>query len=159
MQNLYTLHGRARGLGALDLLINKTNFTVGEAPGYSVSGAGINAPILWSSTRNGLPTGENLSDYGHKTDGVGVWGGAGGNWTIDHTGQWTKTVKVGEETDSVVFQVLPSPSDPRPTVQYVTVPGAAQANSDTIDLFGYQLPKMAVYIGAAIGAYLLLKKK
>jgi hypothetical protein len=159
MQYLYALHGRARGLGALDLLINKSTFVVGEAPGYSISGAAINAPVLWSSTKDGLPTGENQSDYGHKTDAVGVWAGPGGNWTVDQAGQWTKTVKVGDETDTVSFQVLPSPADPKPTVQYVTVPGKSLFSGDTIDLFGWQLSKTTVLVGGAIIAYLLFFKK
>lgn len=163
MQNLYALHGRARGLGALDLQINKGIFSVSEAPFYTVTGAAPDAAVLWSSTRDGLPTGETLTDYGHRTDGVGVWSQAGGNWTIDHIGQWTKTVKVGGETDTVAFQVLPVPGVASPAVQTVTVPGATQVPvapaDDTIELFGYQLPRMAVYIGGGLLAYLLLRKK
>ena len=151
------------GLGALDLQINKASFLVGEAPGYSVSGGAINAPLLWSSTRGGAPTGENDSDYGHKTDTVGVWTGAGGNWATDQTGQWSKTVKVGGETDSVVFQVLPpgGQSTTGGTV-YVPVPSPNRplpSVNDTINLFGYELPAWAVYGGAALAVYLLVFKK
>lgn len=152
------------GLGALDLLINKSTFLVGEAPGYSISGAAINAPILWSSTKNGLPTGETLSDYGHKTDGVGVWAQAGGNWTVDQVGQWTKTAKVGDETDSVVFQVLPAGGGQQTTGGTVYVPVSSAPKPlpsahDTINLLGYDLPAWAVYGGAALAAYLLFFKK
>ena len=153
------------GLGALDLAINKSTFVVGEAPGYSVSGGAINAPILWSSVRNGLPTGETLTDYGHKTDSMGVWSQAGGNWTAEHVGQWSKSVKVGDEVDSVVFQVLPASgtqttTTPAPTPTTTPAPPKASGFFDgTIDLFGYELPKAAVYIGGALAAYLLFFKK
>lgn len=157
------IHGLS-GLGALDLTINKSSFLVGEAPGYSVSGGAINAPLLWNSTKNGEPTGENDTDYGHKTDNVGVWTGAGGNWTTDQIGQWTKTVKVGGETDSVVFQVLPTSGQTNNTGGTVYVPISRPSTpllnaNDTIDLFGYQVPKMYAYIGGAVLAYLLFFKK
>lgn len=152
------------GLGALDLAINKSTFVVGEAPGYSVSGAAIDSPILWSSVRNGLPTGENLTDYGHKTDAMGVWSAPGGNWTAEHVGQWSKSVKVGDEVDSVIFQVLPTsgasnstnaPSNV-PVIQPATSPGFFDGD---VDLFGYKIPKIAAYGGGALALYLLLKKK
>lgn len=152
------------GLGALDLQINKASFLVGEAPGYSVSGGAINAPLLWNSTKNGAPTGENDSDYGHKTDQVGVWTGAGGNWTTDQIGQWTKTVKNGGEIDSVVFQVLPTSGQSNTTggTVYVPVPSPSRplpSVNDTINLLGYELPAWGVYGGAALAIYLLFFKK
>lgn len=156
----------ACGLGALDLTINKSNFLVGEAPGYSVSGAAINAPILWSSTKNGLPSGENLSDYGHKTDAMGVWSAPGGNWTTDQVGQWTKSVKVGDETDTVLFSVLSqggaqhvtpgSGTAVTPAPKVVDEPGFFDGD---VDLFGYRIPKLAAYGGGALLAYLLFIKK
>lgn len=156
------------GLGALDLAINKSTFIVGEAPGYSVSGAAVNSPVLWSSVRNGLPTGENLTDYGHKTDAMGVWSAPGGNWTAEHIGQWSKSVKVGDEVDSVVFQVLPaagaSSSTNAPTNAPITTTTTTTQKADgfldgEIDLFGYKVPKIAAYGGGALLAYLLFKKK
>lgn len=154
----------ACGLGALDLTINKTTFLPGEAPGYSVSGAAISSPILWSSQKNGAPTGENLSDYGHRTDAMGVWSAPGGNFSAEQIGQWSKTVKVGDETDSVVFTVLPSSgasnSTNAPTNAPITQAAQAPGFLDgDIDLFGYKIPKVAAYGGGALALWLLLKKK
>jgi len=151
------------GLGALDLAISKSTFIVGEAPGYSVSGAPINSPILWSSQRNGAPTGENLTDYGHRTDAMGVWSAPGGNWTAEQIGQWSKTAKVGDEVDSVIFSVLPSSGaqtlPATTTTTTTTTPKADGFFDGDVDLFGYKVPKLAAYGGGALAIWLLFKKK
>jgi hypothetical protein len=65
-------------------------------------------------------------------------------------------------------QVLPLPSGvaplvPTPAVQTVVMPGAAvpapSASTDTIALFGYQVPKLAFYAAVGLAVYLWLKKK
>lgn len=166
MQTLHAMHGRARGLGncglgALDLLINKTLFNVGEAPMYTVIGATPNAAVLWNSTQNGLPTGENKSDYGHKTDSVGSWSAAGGNWVPAHAGTWTKSVSVGDEVDTVAFTVLPQGATTQPvaSIPYPSSNTVNQSSSDDIDLMGFKVPRTAAYIGGALLAFYLLKKK
>lgn len=154
------------GLGALDLAINKSAFVVGEAPGYTVSGAAINSPVLWNSTKNGLPTGENLSDYGHKTDGVGVWSSSGGAWLPEHQGYWTKTVSVGGETDTVSFQVLPqsgnqplSTGGSLPRAQVAQSPQSEGWLTGDFDLGGYKIPKIAAYAAIGFLAFTMLGKR
>jgi hypothetical protein len=176
MFNNVALNQRRRGfsgcgLGALNLAINKSNFVIGEAPGYSITGAPINAPILWSSTRNGLPTGENQSGYGQSTDGLGVWSGSGGNFTIDQQGYWTKTATVGDESGTVAFQVLPQGGSQ--TVPYTPPSGVligggmqvpkATANdgwlSGDFDLGGYKIPKIAAYAAVGFIAFTMMGKR
>src|SRR6185436_8644366 len=70
-----------------------------------------NSPIYWSSTLNGVPTGENLAFYGHYTDYNGIWGATGGAWQSSHVGGWTKTAYIGNGNAlplTVSFQVIPS---------------------------------------------------
>jgi hypothetical protein len=46
-------------------------YAVGASTIYSIRCAPANAHILWSSTLNTLPTGEDHFDYGQMTDGSG----------------------------------------------------------------------------------------
>lgn len=169
----YTLAKRmrsCRGLGALDLLMNKTSYVAGESPWYSITGAQPDSEVHWSSTKNGLPTGENDAYYNHNTNAAGVWSGAGGAWTNEQVGQWTKTVQVGNESDSITFQVLPAGVTSTPGGGNVYVPPSQQQQQkpsnqpgffdETIDLFGYDLPKWAVYaVGAGAIYWTFFKKK
>lgn len=154
-----------RGLGAIDLLVNKSVFSVGEAPMYSVTGAVPNADIAWSSTRDGLPTGENQSTYGQKTDALGVWGGAGSPFSPTQVGTWTKTASIGGANDTASFQVLPLATTGA-GANVVLVPSgnqkpAAQAGwlDGDIEILGVKIPKAAAYAGGALIAWMVLKKK
>ena len=156
--------GRLAGLGALQLSMNKSAYAVGEAPTYTIQGGAPNTEILWSSTRAGASTGENMTDYGQKTDANGVLTGSGGPWTSNDVGSWTKTANVGSESATSAFQVqpLPTPAVLPPGYVYpvgtVTAPLPAAA-ADTIDLFGTKVSKPLFYGGVALLAVLLLRKK
>src|ERR1700720_1237296 len=53
------------------LTVNHPVYTVGQAPVYTISGALPNTRILWSSTLNGVSTGEVNAYYGQNTDATG----------------------------------------------------------------------------------------
>lgn len=152
---------RHYGLGALDLQMNKSAYYVGEAPTYTVTGAKPETPILWTSTQNGVASGEQNADYGQRTDASGAWSSSGSAFGTAQQGQWVKTASVGGETDTAPFQVLPlGVQQPTPGgVYYVGVPAASKPASDTINLFGYALPSYAVYIGAAVLLWFMFKGK
>ncbi len=168
-----TLNQRRRGLagcgmGALSLAMNKSNFLVGEAPGYSIAGAQAAQPVFWSSTKNGLPTGENLSGYGHTTDAQGVWAGVGNQWTNEQQGAWTKTATVGGESATVAFQVMPqSGGQPTttgtPVIVQTTTPAAQPTTNGWLtgdfDFGGYKIPKVAAYAAAAFVVYTMFGRK
>jgi hypothetical protein len=82
-------------------------YTVGDSTTYSVNCAPANSPIYWSSTKNGLPTGEDHVYYGQNTDANGYWSGAGSPWTADYLGHWMKFAQVGASSVSVSFDVTP----------------------------------------------------
>jgi hypothetical protein len=84
--------------------VDKAVYLVGQAPLYTVTGP-PNTPILWSSTRNGVSTGEVDAYYGQQTDASGNWSGYGGAWEPGHVGSWTKSVRVGDQTATVGFTV------------------------------------------------------
>jgi Peptidase family M23 len=91
------------------LSMDKSTYLVGEAPLYTVRNAAPDAPIYWSSTRNGVSTGESNAFYGHYTDADGNFTAYGGTWQDTHTGTWTKTVSIGGRTSTFQFSVIVSP--------------------------------------------------
>ena len=90
---------------------NTPTFSDGQVPQYTISGGPPNAPIYWSSTRNGMDTGEDFVYYGQNTDGNGFWTSPGGAWSSGMEGAWTKTAYVGNTSNpgvTVNFQVIAS---------------------------------------------------
>jgi hypothetical protein len=67
---------------------------VGDDPHYFLNGAPSNCKIYWSSTLNGLSTGEVNDFYGHYTNQGGHWDAYGGTWTTANIGRWTKTATI-----------------------------------------------------------------
>ncbi len=96
-------------------------YTVGSSTTYSISGAPPNTAIYWSSTLNGVSTGENHAFYSQFTDASGNWSAAGGAWASANVGGWTKTASIGSAPDTTVaFQVISS-TDPVPPPSGTTV--------------------------------------
>ncbi len=97
---------------SLKIKTDKVGYQAGEAPQYSVTSEEPNAPIYWSSTRNGASTGEVLAFYGHYTDGDGNFSAYGGAWPAGAVGSWTKTLTLPTEDgtieDTVSFAVVPA---------------------------------------------------
>ena len=155
------------GFEGLNLGINKTQFLVGDAPNYVITGAAPNTPVLWTSTKNGLATGENQSNYGQTTDANGNLTGSGGVWTSNDIGTWTKTATVGNENFTVTFAVVPlsasSSGASGQLIPYYSLPGqrvsSAAAASDNINVFGYNVPRIPFYIAVAALAFYLVKGK
>ena len=77
--------------------LNKTAFTVGDEAQYTVTGP-PGAPIFWSSSKNGVSTGEHYSFYGHYLDANGMWSTWAGTWPASAVGSWVKYVHVGTQT-------------------------------------------------------------
>ncbi len=89
---------------------------IGALTTYSITST-VNGPIVWTSTFNGQPTGENNSYPGQNLtpqNGVYVWSAVGDYWG-DHfhsgnpladVGTWTKTATInGVQSNTVTFQV------------------------------------------------------
>jgi hypothetical protein len=89
--------------------VNKSNFAVGDLAQYFVTGAEPFSGIHWSSTFNGVDTGEDTF-YGHVTDANGNWSGYGGAWTGGQVGNWTKTIRVDGGEATVAFSVSSGPA-------------------------------------------------
>ena len=73
---------------------------------YAVTGP-ANQPIYWSSWRNGVPTGEDNSFYGHYTNADGVFTATVGAWTPGTEGHWIKQINIGGVLRQVEFDVTP----------------------------------------------------
>jgi len=107
--------------GAPVLSIDKTIYYVGENPVYQVTGAEPNSDIFWSSTLDGVSTGEVNSGYGHKTDANGNFIVEGGTWTSDHVGVWEKWAMInGKESNKVTFTVREG-TPPAPNLPIVDI--------------------------------------
>jgi Peptidase family M23 len=91
------------------LTMDRTTYSVGDVPLYTVRNAPPNAPIYWSSTRNGVSTGEVNAFYGQYTDANGNFSAYGGAWRDIDPGTWTKTVSIGGQTSTFGFSVIASP--------------------------------------------------
>jgi hypothetical protein len=72
-----------------------------------VTGNMVNQEIVWSSTKNGVTTGESNSYYGQKLDANANWtGSATAPWsyvsaTINDIGSWTKTASIFDGTSII----------------------------------------------------------
>jgi len=91
--------------------LNKTAFEVGDGATYTVTGP-PGAPIWWSSTKNGVTTGEDYSFYGHYLDATGTFTAYAGEWGGSTVGTWVKYVHVGTQslqTAQVTFTVSHRP--------------------------------------------------
>lgn len=83
-------------------------YAVGDATTFTVNCAPPNSPIYWSSTKNGVSTGEVHVYYGQNTDANGHWSGSTGAWTSAYLGHWTKTAQVGTSAlVPVSFDITP----------------------------------------------------
>jgi hypothetical protein len=87
------------------LTLDRAVYAVGQAPTYTIKAGPPNTAILWSSTLNGVSTGEVNVNYGQVTDANGNWSAAGGAWSAANVGTWTKTASIGGLTATVGFQV------------------------------------------------------
>lgn len=86
--------------------MDRTNYLVGETATYAITGATPNAHILWSSTKNGISTGETAVDYGQTTDANGNWTAtAGASWDATELGLWVKQALINGATAQVSFYV------------------------------------------------------
>lgn len=89
------------------LRMNQSSYSVGEFATYVVTGAQPNSKILWSSWKDGVSTGEENADYGHRTDANGNWSATAGSWDIAHVGLWKKQATVAGRHLITSFRVGP----------------------------------------------------
>ena len=147
------------------LSVNPVTQAVGYATIFSITGGPPNAEIAWSSTLNGVPTGEDHAMYaGQVTDANGNWSASGGNWPASMAGEWEKIAYVYPPdgtppwTAHVSFRVVAGQGAPPQTLPTGTPPPTNTGQpggsplSGTFNIGGYQVPKVAAYItiGAAV---------
>ena len=79
----------------MTLTVTPVTQGVGYASIFTITGGPPNAAIAWSSTKNGVPTGEDHAQYsGQVTDANGNWSASGGNWPASMVGEWEKIAYV-----------------------------------------------------------------
>jgi|GEM_PF-3215666 len=74
-----------------------------DRPFYTVQASQnlANAKVVWSSTQNGKPTGEENASYQHRLDSNAFWDGYGHPWRIQDIGRWTKTASITKDFNSI----------------------------------------------------------
>jgi hypothetical protein len=77
-----------------------------NTPIWHITGALPDTPIYWSSTHDGMPTGE-YDTYGTKTDANGEFLYQGPPFDTSQAGQWTRTVQVGRNSGTVSYRIYP----------------------------------------------------
>ena len=95
------------GTGLTTLSADKTVYEVGQSAVYTVSGK-PNHPILWSSWKDGVSTGEVDANYGQVTDAAGNWTGTLGPWQPgDLSSNYEKQAKVDGKTARIRLEIVP----------------------------------------------------
>jgi len=102
---LLTLPATATPTAAL--CVNRQSYAVGEFTTYTITNAPPNSPIFWSSWKDGVSTGEENANYGHRTNASGQWSATAGMWEMAHVGLWKKQATVGGRSFVVSFRVMP----------------------------------------------------
>jgi hypothetical protein len=120
-------------------------YAVGDTTTYSINCAPANSPIYWSSTKNGVSTGEVNAYYGQNTDANGHWSASASSpWTSASLGHWTKTAKVGTNSVVVAFDVTPKLTVNSFVSSINGVPTATVGQSTTYTITGAP-PNTAIY--------------
>ena len=95
------------GSGLTTLSADRTVYEVGQSAVYTVSGK-PNRPILWSSWKDGMSTGEVDANYGQVTDAAGNWTGTLGAWQPgDLSSNYEKQAKVDGRTAKIRLEIVP----------------------------------------------------
>ena len=95
------------GTGLTTLSADKAVYEAGQSAVYTVSGK-PNHPILWSSWKDGVSTGEVDANYGQVTDAAGNWTGTLGPWQPgDVSSNYEKQAKVDGKTARIRLEIVP----------------------------------------------------
>ena len=134
---------------------------VGGASIFRITGGPPGGTIAWSSTKNGVPTGEDHAQYpGQQLDAEGNWQASGGNWPASMVGEWTKTAYVYPPDGSnpwvaeASFRIVASQAGAG------GAGGAGSAGGGLLDgsfnVGGIQIPKALALIGGVAALFLLM---
>lgn len=141
------------------LSIQPTVAQVGSASVYRVNGGPPGASIVWSSTLDGVNTGENMSNYGQFLDAAGNFAATGDPWRTNEIGAWTKTVTAAmpdgsTESAVVSFTVVAAGSSSAASSGAVTPSASVSSPSGFLggstNILGHSVPNVALLGGAVL---------
>lgn len=150
------------GAIGMALAMDKSTYRVGDSPVYRVTGAIPGSQIVWSSWKNGQPTGEYQASYGDTVDANGTAEITGGAFTDDDKGQWQKIALILKDdgsfdvSNTASFSVVAA-SAAQPGTQPPVSSGSFLDGDVELPVIG-RVPKVGALIGAGIGLYLLTKR-
>jgi hypothetical protein len=94
-------------LAPVTVTVDKARYAVGEKTTYTITGL-PGASVVWSSTRDGIPTTELDADYGQKVGPLGTVALVSDPpWDASQVGTWVKQVSVAGRVAQVTFVVEP----------------------------------------------------
>lgn len=101
-----------------------TSMCVGQQTRFTITGTPnlVGKTIVWSSTKNGVNTGENNPYSGQtisNSSGLAFWSDVSSTWQTSHIGNWTKTATIDGISKTVSFEVKDCDINP---------PGRGQVN-------------------------------
>jgi uncharacterized repeat protein (TIGR01451 family) len=149
------------GAEEFNLSITPSEVCVGNQSNVVISNASSNLngkQIFWTSTKNGQPTGEDMSGYNQYISNGG-WSGASGTWNSSHAGNWVKTATIGNTSRSASFIVkdCSNPVDSRfslsitPNPVCITNPSNVVITNASSDLNGKEIFWTSTKNGQATG--------
>lgn len=144
--------GSLNGALPISLTIDSPVQVVGKQPIYRITNASPKAQTYWSSSKDGVSTGELRAAYGQTIEDNGSLEVVGGVWTDANVGRWRKEVEVpnadgSTSTAEVYFTVVPAQTTQAPVLN-------TQASFFSTPLFklgGYDVtPLTVIGAGAAL---------
>jgi len=165
MNGLGTIAGLA-GLGNLagqvpvSITIDSTRQRVGQPPIYRITGAPPGQGVLWTSYRNGIPTGEKDDYYGHTIEANGTLEIKGDPWTSDQDGRWQKQIEITDSDGKrylgqVEFIVEPDlAAQPNAPIYAPPSSGGSFLSQELFALGEFSVTP-GTLLGVAVGAYVL----
>lgn len=150
--------GNLAGQVPVSITIDSTRQRVGQAPIYRITGAPPGQGVLWTSYRNGEPTGEKDDFYGHTIEANGTLEIKGEPWTSDQDGRWQKQILINDVDGKRYLGQVEFLVEPAPTTTPANAPIYAPQSQggDVLDQISAAVSN-APWWAILGGGYLLLK--
>lgn len=155
----------ALGAVTLSASTDKSVYSIGDKPKYTIIGGKPGSKIYWTSFKNNAPTGEENAWYGQTIGDNGTAELEGGAWTDADVGRWQKVLLIIDPDDthtlaSVFFAVQPVASQQPATTPPTVTPaasggGIADLLSGSVSIGSLDVPYWA--IGAVALGVIFLK--
>lgn len=159
---MYSLLGMLGAIGP-SLAVDKSSYTIGEKPLYTITGAIPGSTIAWTSFKDNTQTGEFNAQYGGQE--IGPNGTAqieGGAFTASDVGRWQKQLLLITPTGeqqlvTTFFVVRESAPVPAPVSGPAPTSGIGDFFGQSFEVGGAEIPYWLV--AAGVGLWFLSRRR